>query len=188
MGQILGRVKGYYDRGYRTSGEVAAEAVKEQISAQERGQRAEKRKLADDARRRTQGRPVARRRPTQQATTAPEWDDELGESDLAGYLFCVRRIFNSKQGKVRSFRLSHPIRAELEIAAYGRENLIRDFCDGGSNVLSLPQLTFIDAFGVYRNMYRSLTGCYTPSNFSICFWWGSTTASTTAGLPRERLR
>ena len=103
--QILGRVNGYYDRDYQSSDEIAAEAGKKQMSVQERDQRAEKRKLAGDARRQSQGRPAARRRPTQQTTAVPEWNDELGDADLAGYLFYVRCIFNSRQRTIRSFRL-----------------------------------------------------------------------------------
>ena len=32
--------------------------------------------------------------------------------------------------------------------------------DQGSSVISVPLLTFIDGFGLYRNMYRSLMGIY----------------------------
>lgn len=83
------------------------------------------------------------------------------------FTFYVRRIINSKDRSVRSFRLSHAIRGELEIETYGREFLEHNFSDPNT-VLCMPQLTFIDGFGVYRNMYRSLTGIYMiPSNLPM---------------------
>ena len=49
------------------------------------------------------------------------------------------------------------IRGELELSTYGRPHLISF---GKNNTLCIPLLTFIDAFGLYRNMYRSLMGIY----------------------------
>ncbi|KAI5840829.1 hypothetical protein DFP73DRAFT_482296 [Morchella snyderi] len=72
--------------------------------------------------------------------------------------------------RIRAVRLTHPIRAELELKTYGREVLIRDFVSraGSRPIRCMPQMTFIDGFGLYRNMYRSLTGVYMiPSNLPI---------------------
>jgi hypothetical protein len=46
------------------------------------------------------------------------------------------------------------------MAVYGRDVMEQDFVNqnGRPAILSVPHLTFIDAFGLYRNMYRSLTG------------------------------
>lgn len=52
-----------------------------------------------------------------------------------------------------------PIRGELEILQYGRAGLLRTFYSNTA-VVSLPLITFIDSFGLYRNMYRSLIGFY----------------------------
>ncbi|SMR42193.1 unnamed protein product [Zymoseptoria tritici ST99CH_1E4] len=53
----------------------------------------------------------------------------------------------------------HPIRGELEIMHFGRQTLIDTFASN-TPVLTLPLVIFLDAFGLYRNMYRSLLGCY----------------------------
>ncbi|KAI5806056.1 hypothetical protein EDC01DRAFT_626159 [Geopyxis carbonaria] len=55
------------------------------------------------------------------------------------------------------FKLAHPILAELEIEIYGRDFLVSL---SKRPVLSMPHMTFIDAFGLYRNVYCSLTGIY----------------------------
>ena len=56
---------------------------------------------------------------------------------------------------------SHPLRGELEIKTFGREHLER-FDQSRSNMttVSLPLMTFIDGFGLYRNSYRTLMGMY----------------------------
>ena len=62
---------------------------------------------------------------------------------------------------------THAIRAELEMQAYSRGLYAVHWDKAQPNslkTLSLPLLTFIDAFGVYRNSYRSLMGFYvTPA-------------------------
>ncbi|KAI9748387.1 MAG: hypothetical protein M4579_007241 [Chaenotheca gracillima] len=71
--------------------------------------------------------------------------------------FIVRRIVNIKQKMVRPINQTAPLRAELELDAYGRyhfEKLSRESC------IAVPFLCFIDGFGLYRNMYRSLMGVY----------------------------
>lgn len=53
------------------------------------------------------------------------------------------------------------LRAELELRAFGgKEDLIARLCPGDRKVICLPFLMFIDGFGLYRTMYRSLTGIY----------------------------
>lgn len=58
--------------------------------------------------------------------------------------------------------LNHPIRGELEIAAFGRTHIesLDSRMSRGRKTMSLPLMTFIDAFGLYRNSYRSLMGIY----------------------------
>jgi hypothetical protein len=68
----------------------------------------------------------------------------------------IRRIANRRTKDIRPICLSHPPRAELEIAAYSREY----FVENAEKMLSVPFLCFIDGFGLYRNMYRSLVGVY----------------------------
>ncbi|OJD11207.1 hypothetical protein ACJ73_09590, partial [Blastomyces percursus] len=70
----------------------------------------------------------------------------------------VRRIVSRTFEKIWPLNLSSPPRGELEIAAYGRQKLIDTFMPG--RCLSFPYQLFIDGFGLYRNMYRSLTGIY----------------------------
>jgi hypothetical protein len=60
---------------------------------------------------------------------------------------------------------THPIRAELEIHQFGRTVFEQDWdVQKNNKCLSVPLLTFIDGFGLYRNSYRSLMGFYqTPA-------------------------
>lgn len=71
--------------------------------------------------------------------------------------FVVRQIFERNNKSTRPLQLSAPIRGALELTTYGRAYLA-SFAT--SPCLSVPLLTFIDAFGLYRNMYRSLMGIY----------------------------
>lgn len=57
---------------------------------------------------------------------------------------------------------THPIRAELELREFGRRQFIEEWdFSKGLKCLSVPLLTFIDGFGLYRNSYRSLMGTVT---------------------------
>jgi hypothetical protein len=57
--------------------------------------------------------------------------------------------------------LSNPSRGELELQAFGRAHLGSfDTTLSNRKTVSLPLLTFIDGFGLYRNAYRSLMGIY----------------------------
>ncbi|KAI2623408.1 hypothetical protein GGS21DRAFT_541457 [Xylaria nigripes] len=55
-------------------------------------------------------------------------------------------------------RMTNPHRAELEMKIKPRSAWIHDFTAKPS--ISLPWKMFVDAFGLYRNMYRSMTGVY----------------------------
>ncbi|EFW13347.1 conserved hypothetical protein [Coccidioides posadasii str. Silveira] len=76
----------------------------------------------------------------------------------------VRRVMNTIRdtSSVQELRLSTPLRGELEIAAYGRDMLIKMLCPGDpiKRTISIPFQLFIDGFGLYRNMYRNITGFY----------------------------
>jgi hypothetical protein len=68
----------------------------------------------------------------------------------------IRRIFNAKSDTIRATCQSSPLKGELEI-----EEFTRDFLEEKApSMWSLPLVCFRDGFGVYRNMYRSLTGLY----------------------------
>nr|KMM66395.1 hypothetical protein CPAG_02734 [Coccidioides posadasii RMSCC 3488] len=81
--------------------------------------------------------------------------------ELPNAQYFMRRVLTLKSGtlEARPLNMSTPLRGELEIAAYGREVLKQTFSDG-KKVISLPYQLFIDGFGLYRNMYRSLMGFY----------------------------
>ena len=72
----------------------------------------------------------------------------------------IRRIWNNREGTIRPVWQAHPIRGELEIMHFGRQSLIDRFDRTDMDVLSMPFIMFIDGFGLYRNMYRSLMGFY----------------------------
>lgn len=80
----------------------------------------------------------------------------------------VRFMFH--EGQLIPMCHTHAIRAELEIREYGRP-LFEQHWDtaqeGVTPTITMPVLTFIDGFGVYRNSYRTLTGFYcTPAGLS----------------------
>lgn len=158
------RLDVFFDRDYNTPAEIQLAINKASVE--------EQKKLDDSAIRRGKtvekairsNKPIPKARPRKPgpsrfapACQPPRMDDRYIPHD-----FIVRTILRVQQKHVRSFRLSHPIRAEIELQEYTREVLVREFVKqtGRPPVFSLPHLTFIDAFGVYRNMYRSLTGIY----------------------------
>lgn len=71
----------------------------------------------------------------------------------------IRRVFNPTKYTIRPLNLSSPVRGELEVGEYTRQYLIDTF-DKSAAVISVPLLTFIDGFGLFRNMYRTLMGVY----------------------------
>lgn len=79
----------------------------------------------------------------------------------------VRRIWNPQENTLRLLNHSHPIRAELELSEFTRDYFVKNFNEKSQKVISLPLFIFIDGFGLYRNMYRSLMGVYIiPASFS----------------------
>lgn len=79
----------------------------------------------------------------------------------------ARRIFDVDANQVIPLCHTHALRAELELEQYDRA-LFEMHWDTAQEdalpTLSVPLLSFIDGFGVYRNSYRSLMGFYvTPA-------------------------
>lgn len=74
----------------------------------------------------------------------------------------VRRIVSKKAGytTIRLVLQSYPIRRELEIIHFGRYYLLALFDREKYQVILLALLNFLDAFGLYRNIYRTLIGIY----------------------------
>ena len=74
--------------------------------------------------------------------------------------YFIRRIVNGTM--VRPVSQAHPLRGEGELQVFSRQGLINrlDKSQTQLPVISLPLMMFIDGFGLYRNMYRSLIGIY----------------------------
>ena len=78
----------------------------------------------------------------------------------------IRRVFDLLDASSGEFNITplckyHPLRGELELQAFGRDHLEAfDSTLTGRKTVSLPWMTFIDAFGLYRNRRRSLMGMY----------------------------
>lgn len=66
----------------------------------------------------------------------------------------------SNHGCLRPIGQFHPPRGELELAEFTRGHFVSKFDQQTVSVISVPLLTFIDGFGLYRNMYRTLMGVY----------------------------
>ncbi|GAW12819.1 hypothetical protein ANO14919_021900 [Xylariales sp. No.14919] len=77
--------------------------------------------------------------------------------------YTVRHIWNQERKSYRPLKYSSPHRAELELRAYSREYFTANFAC--REVISLPFQMFVDAFGLYRNMYRSIMGMYYITQF-----------------------
>ncbi|KAF1816009.1 hypothetical protein P152DRAFT_388332 [Eremomyces bilateralis CBS 781.70] len=78
------------------------------------------------------------------------------KSHIQGQLF-IRRIFRGDN--IRPLNQSRAIRGQIEIAEYGRQYLVDKFSKS-SNIISIPLLAFLDGFGLFRNMYRTIMGFY----------------------------
>ena len=77
---------------------------------------------------------------------------------MPGALAFVRRMvdgINAEVLDVTRLCCLHPLRAELELKEYGR-GVFRDSWDvaKGNKCVSVPVLTFIDGYGLYRNSYN----------------------------------
>lgn len=83
-------------------------------------------------------------------------------SSISSDQFFVCRVFNSKKRTLWPLNQSNPIRGELELTEFTRQHFVErfDILTSKCPVMSLPLLTFIDGFGLYRNMYRTLMGVY----------------------------
>ena len=83
------------------------------------------------------------------------------EHETSTDCFFIRRVLDLSDGciNVRPLRQTNPLRGELEIEVYGRDKLKETFFHP-DQVISVPYQLFIDGFGLYRNMYRSLVGFY----------------------------
>ncbi|KAG5807719.1 hypothetical protein H9Q74_007482 [Fusarium xylarioides] len=71
--------------------------------------------------------------------------------------YFIRFIVDSEISSPRVLIVSNPHRAELELEQYGREHFE---CFFAKSMISLPFRMFIDKFGAYRNIYRSILGIY----------------------------
>ena len=85
------------------------------------------------------------------------------ETPLPGEHF-VRRVVDSFENmNFTPLCRTDPIRAELELRQYSRDLFVNEWNlqnNGGKACISVPLVTFIDGFGLYRNSYRSLMGFY----------------------------
>lgn len=107
-----------------------------------------------------------------------ESPDDLSTSLLPQQArFCVRRIIYMAGGKVctRPIHQRHRVMAEGELIYLTREYVLSSLVAdtrksmepaGGTKItrhVSLPFVTFLDGFGLYRNAYHSLKGMYITS-------------------------
>ncbi|ELR05673.1 hypothetical protein GMDG_07516 [Pseudogymnoascus destructans 20631-21] len=69
----------------------------------------------------------------------------------------ICRILDMARKDICPAAQSCPHITELEIEAYGRAWIVDAFWD---TFISLPMITFMDAFGLFRNRYRSMMGIY----------------------------
>ncbi|KAJ5146644.1 uncharacterized protein N7515_001208 [Penicillium bovifimosum] len=72
--------------------------------------------------------------------------------------FTICRVYKKSGNTVRALQQTHAIRGELEIAQYGRQHLVDTL--SSQRCVSVPYQTFMDGFGLYRTMYRSIMGVY----------------------------
>ncbi|CAN9363890.1 unnamed protein product [Alternaria alternata] len=79
--------------------------------------------------------------------------------------YICRRIVSLNPPTIRDIALSHPHRAELEIDHYGRDKILQMLHGDNKRVVCFPYTAFIDAFGLYRNMYWPTTGVYAQFTF-----------------------
>ena len=90
-------------------------------------------------------------------------NDKLATRSAAEYppqTMIVRRILDTDADPPQ-LCLNHPICGELKIAAFGMDWLQQlDARASNRRTFSLPLLTFVDGFGLYRNTYRTLMGMY----------------------------
>jgi hypothetical protein len=75
--------------------------------------------------------------------------------------FFIGKLINYDKQSTTTVRFTHPTRADLEVEAYGREN-IEGFKNRSGHLrsLSLPYILYVDEFGAHRNTHRSLRAFY----------------------------
>ncbi|KAF1935730.1 hypothetical protein EJ02DRAFT_428167 [Clathrospora elynae] len=90
------------------------------------------------------------------------WGTSTPHRTLPDHKYYIRRILTlGKSSGIRKLALSHPHRGKLELIAHPRADLLQMLTPNlGRKVVSFPYTAFIDGFGVYRNMHRSITGKY----------------------------
>lgn len=103
-------------------------------------------------------------------TYGADKDDETEGPPQPPYQSCkgqVRQVLRATQTEkgdrfeLVPLRQTKMLRAELELRAFGgREVLLSRLRPSNRKVICLPFLLFIDGFGLYRAMYKSLTGIY----------------------------
>lgn len=91
--------------------------------------------------------------------------DRLVQVQVFDKSLILRRIVNianSVEAAVTLLCLNYPIRSKLEIQTFGRAYIesLDPRQSRRRRTISLPLLTFIDIFGLYRNLYRLLIGIY----------------------------
>lgn len=91
--------------------------------------------------------------------------DRLGLLFTARESLLLRRIIDFtdvSNTSVTPLCLSYPVCSKLEIQAFGRAyiELLDSQRTGRRTTISLPLITFINAFSLYRNSYRLLIGIY----------------------------
>lgn len=72
-------------------------------------------------------------------------------------IFFVCQIFNIKRDNIRFIDLLLPIWTELKFKAFDQEYLTKWLM---KNIISFFIVIFIDNFGLYKNIYRSMIGIY----------------------------
>lgn len=77
----------------------------------------------------------------------------------------VRRILRLVEDRVgnliRPIQQKDLVRSKLELNYFGRKQLIAKFCRNNNiEIISVPLYFYIDAFRLYRNIYRTLIGIY----------------------------
>lgn len=74
----------------------------------------------------------------------------------------IRRAYHTKESAILPMCKVTPVPGVLEVNQFGRNELIKKFARG-SNVRSMPIYSFIDGFGLYRTMRKSVMGVYMQS-------------------------
>lgn len=90
------------------------------------------------------------------------WRPESQEAPASSGGF-IRRLWKVEQHKLINLCHVPPIRAELELKHWTRTYFVDNFVSGTSSkplCRSVPLMCFLDGFGIYRNMNRSLMGIY----------------------------